>query len=190
MAIYSAQELRSAAPAKAAAVMAGLQTRQAAAFAAGSISYDIFLSHAFRDSDLVLGLKNRLESSGKTVYVDWIDDHQTDRSQVGPATAMLLRRRMRSCESLVYAFTVNSQNSKWMPWELGYFDGFKPNRVALIPIAVSEGDKSFQGQEYLSIYPVLEKLDFLDGGAGFGIKTGENRGLTLSSFVSRSTQLA
>lgn len=30
---------------------------------------------------------------------------------------------MRQCKSLFFVTTTNATNSKWMPWECGYFDG-------------------------------------------------------------------
>lgn len=88
-------------------------------------SYNIFLSHAFKDADLVLGVKTKLEECGLTVYVEWLEDQQLDRSEVDKYTASLLREKMLRCDSLFYFTTVNSEFSKWMPLETGYFDGKK-----------------------------------------------------------------
>jgi len=42
-----------------------------------------------------------------------------------------------------------------MPWELGYMDG-KTGRCAILPISETvTTSNSFQGQEYLSIYPYI-----------------------------------
>ena len=41
--------------------------------------FDIFLSHAIKDADLILGVKTLLEESGFTVYVDWIIDPSLER---------------------------------------------------------------------------------------------------------------
>src|SRR5471032_1856330 len=57
--------------------------------------FDIFLSHASKDADLILGVKAILENLGYKVYVDWIEDSQLDRTRVTPDTADLLRVRMR-----------------------------------------------------------------------------------------------
>lgn len=119
-------------------------------------TYDIFLSHSFADADIVLGVKKLLQDQGFTVYVDWIDDPHLDRTNVTKATAEHVRNRMRSCRRLVYATSQNASNSKWMPWELGYFDGFKPDNVFILPLLEHEFSQ-FHGQEYLSLYPLLEK---------------------------------
>ena len=44
-----------------------------------------------------------------------------------------------------------------MPWELGYFDGFNGN-VAIFPIIPSEGSLRFEGEEYLQIYPKVDRV--------------------------------
>lgn len=119
-------------------------------------TYDVFLSHSFKDADIILGLKDYLETVLKlTVYVDWIDDKQLDRSKVNRETADLLRKRMSRCKSLFYAVSINSQESRWMPWELGYFDGLKNGKVAIVPIAKNSNDL-FTGEEYLQLYQTVQ----------------------------------
>ncbi len=123
--------------------------------------YDIFLSHAYLDAELILGVKQFFEDLSYTVYVDWIDDVALDRSKVDKSTALLLKERMKSCRSLVYAFTVNSLDSKWMPWELGFFDGYD-GKVSVMPIAKEQAlELDNKGVEYLAIYPFITVLDGL-----------------------------
>lgn len=119
-------------------------------FSASTKTYDIFLSHSSNDAALVAGLKLELEDLGYSVYVDWIEDPKLSRANVTKETALLLQGRMKQCKSLIYAFSENATNSKWMPWELGYFDGIK-GTVAVLPIS-NTGKSSFQGTEYLGIY--------------------------------------
>lgn len=125
--------------------------------------FDIFLSHASKDGDLILGVKILLENFGLKVYVDWVDDPQLDRTKVSKETAKLLRQRMRQSNSLVWVATESASNSKWMPWELGYFDGFRPNQVAILPLVDNAYD-TFKGQEYLGLYPVILKYLYNTGG--------------------------
>lgn len=120
-------------------------------------SFDVFLSHSIRDAELVLGVKAFLEERGLAVYVDWIIDPDLERDNVTPETAATLRRRMRQCRCLIYMHTLHSPTSKWMPWELGYFDGFKPDRVGILPIAKAE-QSTFVGQEYLGLYPYIDEV--------------------------------
>lgn len=116
--------------------------------------FDVFLSHARLDEEIVLGTKLRLERYGFSVYVDWIDDPAMDRSRVTQDNAALLRERMRQCTSLLYIHTENTSESRWTPWELGYFDGYR-GRVAIVPI-VETADEEYVGEEYLGLYPYLD----------------------------------
>jgi hypothetical protein len=84
---------------------------------------------------VIAGVKTLLEDEGLKVYVYWIEDGQSDR--VTAATAANLRMRVNSCQALIYASSRASPKSKWMPWELGYFDGREPGRVAIFPLPSS-----------------------------------------------------
>src|SRR5690242_9492968 len=115
--------------------------------ASQTITFDIFLSHSSLEA----------EEIGFTVYVDWIQDPELDRSKVSPSTAERLRGRMNQCRSLLYAASPSATDSKWMPWELGYFDGIK-GRVAILPVLERDpGTEVFHGQEYLGLYPYVTK---------------------------------
>lgn len=118
-------------------------------------SYDIFLSHSSLDHDLVLALVHLFNQAGYSVYVDWIEDQQLDRNNVTKSTATVLKKRMKQSRGLAYVSTKNITNSKWCPWELGYFDGKSNERCCVLPIM--EGS-SFKGQEYLGLYPYLSYL--------------------------------
>ena len=113
-------------------------------------TFDIFLSHSSDDNEFVAGIKLILEDFGFTVYVDW-NDPALNPNRVTPTTAAILRERMSHCRSLVYAYSGNAQNSRWMPWELGYFDGLKSSMVAVLPIS-RDASKSIQGSEYVGLY--------------------------------------
>jgi len=122
-------------------------------------SYDVFLSHSFKDAYLILALKMELSGMGYSVYVDWIDDRQLDRSQVTKETAILLRKRMQASKSLFLVNTENSSISKWVPWELGYFDGLK-DKVAVLPVVERESSNdNYCGREYLGLYPYVTKAN-------------------------------
>lgn len=119
--------------------------------------YDIFLSHSFQDAETIYLLYAYLKSLGWSVYVDWIEDSQLDRQNVTKATAELLRIQMKRSKTLIYASSNASKDSKWMPWELGFFDGYKPKKIAILPIT-SDSNKyeNYIGVEYLSLYPYIE----------------------------------
>jgi hypothetical protein len=46
--------------------------------------------------------------------------------------------------------------------EFGYFDGLRQGRIAVLPL-VSQGNSDFRGQEYLGLYPVVERLKTAQG---------------------------
>jgi hypothetical protein len=62
-----------------------------------------------------------LEDEGLSVYVDSVVDPQLDREKVTVDTAELLRGRMNRSRFLLYTTSTASTQSRWMPWELGYF---------------------------------------------------------------------
>lgn len=126
-------------------------------------TYDIFLSHSALDAEVIYGLKIELEGRGFSVYVYWIEDPQA-RETVDAETAAKLKGRMQSCKGLLYAASENANASRWMPWELGYFDGIK-NRVAIAPIESTNRSyyfSGFKGQEYLDLYPYISLSDGSD----------------------------
>jgi hypothetical protein len=119
-------------------------------------AFDIFLSHSKADEELILGAKDLLEDDGFTVYVDWLHDPHLDRTKVTEATAEALRARMAQCGMLVYAHSLHSGTSTWMPWELGYFDGMN-GKIAILPITAYD-QLEFKGNEYLGLYPYLDHV--------------------------------
>lgn len=120
-------------------------------------SFDIFLSHAFMDKEIIIGLRKYLMLYGYTVYIDWIDDEALDRSAVNHSTAGTLKNRMEQSKCLLYATTENYRVSKWMPWELGYFDG-KNGKVAVLPVVDSD-TQDYSGVEYLGLYKYISNIN-------------------------------
>jgi hypothetical protein len=147
--------------------------------------FDVFLSHAFEDAEIIAGVAGLLEDDGLTVYIDWKIDADVDRSKITAANARLLRQRMDHCQTLLYASTSAAPNSKWMPWELGYFDGKSSGKVGILPILQSVAS-TFIGQEYLGLYPRYEFLTFRDFPERIGRMTGENEGQSLKDLARAS----
>ncbi len=146
-------------------------------------TYDTFLSHSYRDATVILGLKQFLENLGHSVYVDWVEDKQLDRSKVTKSTADLLRVRMRNCKSLLFTVSDNSPKSIWMPWELGYFDGIK-GKVAILPITeVASPSENYSGQEYLGLYPYITKQKNSDGKMTLWINDDPNTYVAFSGWI-------
>lgn len=146
--------------------------------------FDIFLSHSIGDAEVILGVKELLETDGLSVYVDWMVDPQLDRRKVTPATAARLRQRMNQCGYLLYASSNSSSGSKWMPWELGYFDG-RRGRIGILPVVASAGAR-FAGVEYLGLYPRVELADLADGRRRFGVYSADRTQATTLDNLART----
>jgi hypothetical protein len=118
-------------------------------------AFNIFLSHSYLDKELILGITEYLEKMGYIVYVDWREDAQLSRDSITKGTAEVVRSRITQSDSLFFATTVGSKDSRWMSWELGYMDG-KKGKSAILPVSqnASVGD-TYKGQEYLGIYPYI-----------------------------------
>ena len=150
-------------------------------------NYDVFLSHSIADAEIILGVKLLLEDKGLKVYVDWIEDSKLDRSKVNAATAEILRHRMRSCKSLIYVHSTNSGQSKWMPWEIGYFDGKHVGH----PVTQSE-QNDFDGQEYLGLYPNVEEgiISFSSAAKSLKVRSSATQTRDWSTWVARPRDFA
>ena len=179
MTYYTASDLRQ----RAGGLTASAAQSELSRFSKAAVSnFDVFLSHSVHDAVLIFGLKRVLEAEGLSVYVDWIEDTQLDRAMVNATTAAHLRERMRRCRSLVYATSRNASTSRWMPWELGFFDGTQgSDRVAICPIETGTGD--YVGQEYLGLYKTLEKVSDQGALRPFVIRPSRTQAERLGSFA-------
>lgn len=110
-----------------------------------------FLSHSSKDDDLVMGAVLVLENHGASVYLDKIDPELPPYTNKD--TAAKLKERIDQTRKFVLLASKNSQESKWVPWELGVADGYKTVRnIALFP-AVDQADQTaWTTWEYLGLY--------------------------------------
>lgn len=121
--------------------------------------FDVFLSHAALAADKALGVWQLMSEPPYSFrsYLDWIYDPLLERDAVTQKTASILRERMQASQCFVYVVTEDSQDSVWMPWELGYFDAFKAN-IGVLPV-LQDAKSAFAGHEYLSLYTPLTLKD-------------------------------
>ena len=125
-------------------------------------TFDIFLAHSYSDKKFIGQLKQTVEDMGFSAYVDWINDQELNRSRVTKETAALLRKRLQRSSCLFFVTSVNSSESIWMPWELGYFDAYR-QRVAILPLTEEPSySDAYNGQEYLGLYPYVTKGEVTD----------------------------
>ena len=138
--------------------------------------YDFFLSHSSADFKLVQGLYNKLKEKGFIVFLDKIDTQDIYIQEV----AGKLKEAMNKSDYILYAHTHNSIDSKWVPWELGYFDSKKGNeKILVMPIINDNGKAKYTGQEYLNQYEEIdiEKLDEINA------EKAERRNRILEEFL-------
>lgn len=114
-------------------------------------TFDIFLSYRSEDSDVVLGVYDDLLRRRYGVYLDRVMDPQLDRTKVTRATADALRNRLIHAKTLFYVASDNAAQSTWMPWELGFEDGYR-GKSAIVPVT-DKAPKEFAGAEFVAIYP-------------------------------------
>lgn len=145
-------------------------------------AFDIFLSHSSAEpEEILLGIKAFLEDAGLSVYVDRYSDPQLTPDDVTIATAEILRQRMRNSGALLYVHSRFSKKSRWMPWELGFFDGLK-GRVGIVPVTQNQEDL-FKGEEFLNLYPHVDRA--VPQGAGLQQQLWINRTATRYTGLAR-----
>lgn len=117
--------------------------------------YDIFLSQTIRDAEIVFGVYDYLIDKGFSVFCDWVENPETDRSKVTPSNAAFIRETMDICDTLLFLDTESADQSLWMCWELGWFDG-RRGPVGILPI-LHEDTHFYRGREFLGLYPYIEE---------------------------------
>jgi hypothetical protein len=119
-------------------------------------TFDIFLSHSSKDLPQIINLVRELNKEDLVVYVDWISDREDlKRTDINTNTAEVIKHRMNSSSSLIYAFSSNSVKSEWIYWEVGFFDALSKG------ICVFDLDNN-QFQDipiFMKAYPVLIHQD-------------------------------
>jgi hypothetical protein len=84
---------------------------------------------------------------------------------------------------MVYATSRNASSSRWMPWELGYFDGIHgPGRVSICPIETGTAG-TYVGEEYLGLYKTLEKVRSGGSLRPYAVKPSRTEAETVTSFA-------
>ena len=116
----------------------------------------IFLSHSHED--LKDGSVDKtivfLRNLGIRIYIDSHDSSMPPLTNAD--TANKIKRAVTDNRKFIFLATNNSIKSRWCNWELGFGDAKKYiNHIALFPL--SEDSGSWQGNEYLRIYPRIEE---------------------------------
>ena len=119
-------------------------------------TFDIFLSHSSKDLPQIINLVRELNKEDLVVYVDWISDREDlKRTDINSNTAEVIKHRMNSSSSLIYAFSSNSVKSEWIYWEVGFFDALLKG-ICLFDL----DNNQFQDIPiFMKAYPVLIHQD-------------------------------
>ena len=113
----------------------------------------VFLSHCRADAELIEAAELILKNEGVEIYKD-IDDANMPKI-TSPQTAQLIKEKIEECDRFIMIAGESAiQESRWVPWELGFADGKKPKRVAIIPVQDFAGQ--WRGAEYVGLYPTIE----------------------------------
>ncbi len=131
---------------------------------------DVFISHKQEDSTEATRLQSQVVSLGYSCYLDAADSRLVNNGASGDI-AEHIRSSLRRSKCLMYLYSPRSIRSKWMPWELGFFDGrwgakniglFVADEMEVLHrVAKSNHSRkrksvrslpSFSIQEYLSMY--------------------------------------
>jgi hypothetical protein len=119
------------------------------------LDISVFISHSHKDKELIKYLFNILRNLKVKVYVDWLDDELTYPPT--SKTAEKIKKMIKTNKKFILLATNDAIASKWCNWELGLGDAHKfIDHIALLPVSEDSGD--WKGNEYLQIYPYIEKV--------------------------------
>lgn len=125
--------------------------------------FDIFISHSSKNREDILRLMQMLNGLGKTCYIDWVNDaDELKREYTCKETAEVIVNRLKQSKTMIYVYSNENAQSKWSPWELGYFYALGK------PIYIYELEETKEKPQYLDLYPKLisveDKLWLLEDG--------------------------
>lgn len=128
----------------------------------GSRKTTVFLSHKHSDLDELRNIIGFLESNYDIeVYIDSMDRNMPPFTEA--QTALRIKKIIQNSDRFILLATNDAICSKWCNWELGLGDAckYRDNRIALFPIKdKGEYDEAYKGNEYMRIYPFIEKGDY------------------------------
>lgn len=85
-------------------------------------TYDYFISHSSMDSSAVQVFIKHINTKGKNIFCDWINDvDYLKRHLACIATLNVIEKRMEQSEALIFVVSDNSMKSVWCKYELNYF---------------------------------------------------------------------
>lgn len=131
-------------------------------FTKASSTTSIFLSHSHKDKEFVQVAKVFFENLGMSIYVDWADETMPEHTN--GITATKIKNQIISLnDKFILLATNEALASRWCNWEIGIADPFKlpKDKIALLPLI--ESQSSWNGNEYLQIYPYIRESLYSSG---------------------------
>lgn len=118
-------------------------------------SFDVFISHAVSNADLVEELVHQLNKIGLVAFVDWKSDRQDlNRSKLSHYTPKALELRMKQSKCLILIRTKESILSPWVSWEIGYFSALG-KKIAVLNFDSGHDNKN----ELIDAFPIAKLVD-------------------------------
>jgi len=151
-------------------------------YSKSSATTSIFLSHSHLDKDVVEQAKIFFENLGISIYVDWADETMPERTN-GVTANKIKNQIITVNDKFVLLATNNAVSSKWCNWEVGIADPFKlpDKKLAILPLANNRGD--WDGNEYLQIYPRIERNPRKLGGEGYFVWYPDGKWDTIENWL-------
>lgn len=76
--------------------------------------YDVFVSHSYLDSSIVISIKNELNRKNINVYCDWTSDNDfLRRESFSEYTKMVLKKRIEQSNAVLFIKTENSMDCNY-----------------------------------------------------------------------------
>ena len=117
-------------------------------------SFDIFLTHAKLDPELLLGILLLLEAAGLHVYVDWRDGMGVAQENLPSVSYENIFKKMARTSALFFAYRHDAVLPKSLPWELAHFKSSK-HHVATIRF-LKTVNRIGREPGFISLYPSVE----------------------------------
>ncbi len=117
----------------------------------------VFISHKHSDLEYLKGFIDYLKSIYKiNPYIDSMDSEMPKNTC--PQTAKRIKYVIGKCYKFILLATNDALSSKWCNWEVGIADKtkFENNDMAILPM-VDDLYTKYNGNEYLALYPSIEK---------------------------------
>ena len=118
----------------------------------------IFLCHAHVDKLIVDKVYAFFKTLNTELYIDWMDHSIPEITNV--VTALSIKKKIDECNKFIFLATARALRSRWCNWELGLAYSRNGLELAILPIETWTGNWS--GNEYLHLYPVIERTGPID----------------------------